>query len=70
MRLPDDEETALNDQAASEGRSKQEITRDAVRVYLLRNRRWPAPIFADEESVDLGGPVTKDDIRNIMSRQA
>ncbi|WP_369123092.1 ribbon-helix-helix protein, CopG family [Nocardia amamiensis] len=38
MRLPKDEEAALDAQADSEGRSKHEITRDAIRAYLERRR--------------------------------
>ena len=68
MRLPEAEEAELNELAVAEGRSKQEIARDAVRVYLMRNRRWAAPIFTDEESFDFGGPIGKDDIRDSMNR--
>jgi predicted transcriptional regulator len=68
MRLPDDEEAALNAQADAEGRSKNEITRDAVRAYLMRHRRWETPLLTDEETFDLGGPIGKDDIRSAMNR--
>ncbi|NNH74260.1 ribbon-helix-helix protein, CopG family [Nocardia uniformis] len=40
LRLSDDDEAALGAQSALEGRSKQEITRDAVRTYLERHRTW------------------------------
>jgi predicted transcriptional regulator len=70
MRLSDDEEAALDQQAKAEGRSKHEITRDALRMYLLRNRIWDTPLFADDEGVDLGGPIRKDDIRHIMNQSA
>lgn len=70
MRLPDDEEAALDVQARAEGRSKHDITRDALRLYLLRNRTWDTPLFADDEGLDLGGPISKDDIRDIMHRSA
>jgi|GEM_PF-4196805 len=70
MRLPENEESALDRQASAEGRSKHDITRDALRLYLLRNRTWDTPLFADDESVDLGGPITKDDIRAIVNRSA
>ncbi|MBF6167476.1 CopG family transcriptional regulator [Streptomyces gardneri] len=70
MRLPDDEEAALNAQADAEGRSKHEITRDAVRAYLMRHRKWETPLLGDDETFDLGGPIAKDDIRNAMNRPA
>lgn len=40
LRLSDSEEAALVAQAVFEGRSKQEITRDALRTYLERHRAW------------------------------
>ncbi|MFI1913551.1 CopG family transcriptional regulator [Nocardia sp. NPDC020380] len=40
LRLSEDEEAALSAQAVVEGRSKQEITRDAIRTYLTRQRTW------------------------------
>ncbi|MBF6076932.1 ribbon-helix-helix domain-containing protein [Nocardia beijingensis] len=70
MRLPEDEEAALNAQADAEGRSKHEITRDAVRAYLMRHRKWDSPLLSDDETFDLGGPIGKDDIRNAMNRPA
>ncbi|NKY30142.1 ribbon-helix-helix domain-containing protein [Nocardia gamkensis] len=70
MRLPEDEESALNAQADAEGRSKHEITRDAVRAYLMRHRKWESPLLSDDETFDLGGPIGKDDIRNAMNRPA
>ncbi|MGK8511847.1 CopG family transcriptional regulator [Nocardia asiatica] len=70
MRLPEDEEAALNAQADAEGRSKHEITRDAVRAYLMRHRRWESPLLSDDETFDLGGPIGKDDIHNAMNRPA
>jgi hypothetical protein len=68
--LPEDEEQALNAQADAEGRSKHEITRDAVRAYLLRHRGWDTPLLADDETFDLGGPIAKDDIRAALNRPA
>ncbi|MBC9719164.1 CopG family transcriptional regulator [Streptomyces sp. TRM66268-LWL] len=67
MRLPEAEETALAQQAATEGRSKQDITRDAVRLYLMRHRKWEEPM--DLPSFDLGGdPVTRDEIRKAVTQ--
>ncbi|NNH71296.1 ribbon-helix-helix protein, CopG family [Nocardia uniformis] len=70
MRFPSDEEAALEAQAESEGRSKHEITRDAVREYLMRHRRWEEPLVDDEDTFDLGGPISKDDIHDAMNRLA
>lgn len=70
MRLPPDEEAALDSQAEAEGRSKHEITRDAVQAYLLRHRRWEEPLLSDADTFDLGGPIAKDDIHEAMNRHA
>ncbi|MBF6356109.1 ribbon-helix-helix protein, CopG family [Nocardia higoensis] len=70
MRLSEEEEAALTAQADLEGRSKQEITRDAVRDYLMRHRRWDVPLLSDEETFDLGGPIGKEDVRDAMNRPA
>ncbi|UGT41744.1 ribbon-helix-helix domain-containing protein [Nocardia yamanashiensis] len=40
LRLSESEEAALTAQAVMEGRSKQEIVRDALRTYLERQRAW------------------------------
>ncbi|GAB4584100.1 hypothetical protein [Nocardia sp. NPDC127526] len=40
LRLSADEEAALSAQAMVEGRSKQEIARDAIRTYLHRHATW------------------------------
>ncbi|MEU0540493.1 CopG family transcriptional regulator [Nocardia sp. NPDC005978] len=40
LRLNADQEAALSAQAVVEGRSKQEIARDAVRTYLERHGTW------------------------------
>ncbi|GAB0103810.1 hypothetical protein JMUB6875_27840 [Nocardia sp. JMUB6875] len=40
LRLSEDEEAALSAQAAMEGRSKQEIARDAIRNYITRHKTW------------------------------
>ncbi|WP_415951724.1 CopG family transcriptional regulator [Streptomyces sp. KLOTTS4A1] len=44
MRLPEDEEKALTEQAAREGRSKHELVRDATREYVMRHRTWDEPM--------------------------
>ncbi|MFI5502148.1 ribbon-helix-helix protein, CopG family [Nocardia asteroides] len=70
MRLTGEDEAALTAQASNEGRSKNEIMRDALRAYLLRNRQWDQPLVDDEETFDLGGPIGKDEIRAAMNRSA
>ncbi len=68
MRLPEEEEDQLTAIAEAQGRSKQEIAREAVRQYILRNRTWDEPLFSEEESFDLGGaPVTRDEIRQTVT---
>ena len=39
LRLTDDETEALRQQALREGRSMQEVAREAVRDYIQRNSR-------------------------------
>lgn len=70
MRLTGEDEAALAAQASNEGRSKNEIMRDALRAYLLRNRQWDQPLVHDEETFDLGGSIGKDEIRAAMNRSA
>ncbi|MEV6361799.1 ribbon-helix-helix protein, CopG family [Nocardia asteroides] len=70
MRLTGEDEAALAAQASNEGRSKNEIMRDALRAYLLRNRQWDQPLVDDKETFDLGGPIGKDEIRAAMNRSA
>ena len=66
MRLPEDEESQLDAQAVAEGRSKSEVARDAVREYVQRHRKWSEPLLTDDETVDLGGPITRHEIRKVM----
>ena len=70
MRFPEDEGMALDAQARAEGRTKSDIVRDAVRIYILSHRQWEEPFIDDEDTVDLGGPIRKDDIRAAMNRTA
>lgn len=50
LRLSEHEEAALHAQSVFEGRSKQEITRDALRTYLERHRAWEG-FLADDPVV-------------------
>ncbi|MCU1646851.1 MAG: hypothetical protein JWN03_7126 [Nocardia sp.] len=52
LRLSEHEEAALCAQAVLEGRSKQEITRDALRTYLERHRAWEG--FLSDDKVVYG----------------
>lgn len=52
LRLSEHEEAALCAQAVLEGRSKQEITRDALRTYLERHRAWEG--FLSDDTVVYG----------------
>ncbi len=68
VRLSADDEAALAAQADAEGRSKSEVTRDALREYLMR-RRWSTPMFGGDDTFDLGGPIAEDDIRAAMRQR-
>ncbi|WP_405491033.1 ribbon-helix-helix protein, CopG family [Nocardia sp. NBC_00511] len=52
LRLSEDEEAALSAQAAVEGRSKQELVRDAVRTYITRHKTWDD--YLSDDSVVYG----------------
>ncbi|MFI6867471.1 ribbon-helix-helix protein, CopG family [Nocardia sp. NPDC050406] len=47
LRLSEDDEAALRAQATVEGRSKQEITREAIRNYLMRHQTWDDFVYDD-----------------------
>ncbi|MGA4786029.1 MULTISPECIES: ribbon-helix-helix protein, CopG family [Nocardia] len=70
MRFPEDEGAELDAQAQEEGRAKSEIVRDAVRMYLLAHRRWDVAFVDEDDTVDLGGPIRKEEIRGAMNRSA
>jgi hypothetical protein len=51
----------IKEAAAREGRPESEYFREAFRIAALRARRWSGNW--DIPALDLGGPVTDDDVR-------
>ncbi|MGW2226190.1 ribbon-helix-helix domain-containing protein [Streptomyces kanamyceticus] len=64
----DDSDLALiKDAAARLGVSEAEIIREGIHRIALAHRVWDEPFVTDEETFDLGGPVTRDDIRTAVT---
>ncbi|MFI2348850.1 CopG family transcriptional regulator [Streptomyces sp. NPDC019443] len=60
----DDSDLALiKDAAARLGVSEAEIIREGIHRIALAHRVWDEPFVTDEETFDLGEPITRDDIR-------
>ncbi|MBA4864746.1 hypothetical protein H1V43_26020 [Streptomyces sp. PSKA54] len=60
----DDSDLALiKDAAARLGVPEAEIIREGIHRIALAHRVWNEPFVSDEETFDLGGPVTGDEIR-------
>ncbi len=60
----DPADLALIKQVAEQrGVSEAEILREGVHLAALGARVWEESLVADEETVDLGGPVRRPDIR-------
>ncbi|MBD3546523.1 CopG family transcriptional regulator [Streptomyces sp. JV180] len=65
----DDEDLALIKEAAARlGVSEAELIREGIHRIALAQRVWDEPIVTDDETFDLGGPVTRDDVRGAMDR--
>jgi hypothetical protein len=66
----DPEDLALIKQAAERrGVPEAEILREAIKLAAMGARVWDEPLVREDETVDLGGPVTGEDIRHSI-RQA
>lgn len=60
----DEQDLALiKEAAARKGLSEAEIIREGIHRIALSTRIWDEPFVTDEETFDLGGPVTRDDVR-------
>jgi hypothetical protein len=67
----DPEDLALiKEAAARRGIPEAEILREAVKLAALGARMWDEPLVADDETFDLGGPVSADDIREARVHAA
>ncbi|MFD5974339.1 CopG family transcriptional regulator [Streptomyces bacillaris] len=64
----DDEDLALIKEAAGRlGVSEAELIREGIHRIALARRVWDEPFVTDEETFDLGGPVTRDDVREAVN---
>ncbi|MET9519772.1 CopG family transcriptional regulator [Streptomyces sp. NPDC002994] len=59
----------IKETAARKGISESEIIREGIHRIALATRVWDEPFVTDEETFDLGGPITKEDIRNQGSQE-
>ncbi|WP_103535280.1 CopG family transcriptional regulator [Streptomyces sp. SM11] len=65
----DDEDLALIKEAAVRlGVSEAELIREGIHRIALAQRVWDEPIVTDDETFDLGGPITRDDVRDAVTR--
>ncbi|MER7551307.1 ribbon-helix-helix domain-containing protein [Streptomyces anulatus] len=63
----DDEDLDLIKEAAKRlGVSEAELIREGIHRIALARRVWDEPFVTDEETFDLGGPITRDDARDAM----
>ncbi|MEE1804088.1 CopG family transcriptional regulator [Streptomyces sp. NPDC101062] len=64
----DDADLALIKAAAARlGVSEAEIIREGIHRIALAHRVWDEPFVTDEETFDLGGPITRDDVRTAVA---
>ncbi|MEV8568153.1 CopG family transcriptional regulator [Streptomyces sp. NPDC051322] len=64
----DDSDLSLIKEAAARlGVSEAEIIREGIHRIALAHRVWNEPFVTDEETFDLGGPVTGEDIRSAAN---
>lgn len=64
----DDHDLALIKEAAARlGVPEAEIIREGIHRIALAHRVWDEPFVADEETFDLGGPVTGEDVRAAVT---
>ncbi len=65
----DPEDLALIKEAADRrGVSEAEILREGIKLAALGARLWDEPMVRDEETVDLGGPMSSEDIHQAIGQ--
>jgi hypothetical protein len=65
-----DDLALIKEAAARRGIPEAEILREAVKLAALGARMWDEPLVADDETFDLGGPISTDDIREARAYAA
>lgn len=67
----DPEDLALIKQAAERrGVPEAQILREAIKLAAMGARAWDEPLISDDETVDLGGPISANDIRDSIEQAA
>ncbi len=64
----DDADLALIKEAAIRlGVSEAELIREGIHRIALARRVWDQPFVEDGETFDLGGPVAREEVRDVVS---
>jgi hypothetical protein len=63
----EDDLALLKDAARRKGIPEAELIREGIHRMALATRVWDEPFLTDEETFDLGAPVTRDDIRAAVT---
>ncbi|MYX26137.1 hypothetical protein GTY75_05540 [Streptomyces sp. SID8381] len=58
----------IKEAASRMGVSEAEIIREGIHRIALAHRVWDEPFVSDEETFDLGGPITEDEIGTAVTR--
>lgn len=67
----DPDDLALIKEAAERrGVPEAEILREGVKLAALGARLWDEPMVGDDETVDLGGPVSGEDVHQDLGQAA
>lgn len=67
----DPEDLALIKEAADRrGVSEAEILREGVKLAALGARLWDEPVVRDDETFDLGGPMTSEGVHQTIEQAA
>ncbi|MHA6801047.1 ribbon-helix-helix domain-containing protein [Bounagaea algeriensis] len=65
------EDLALIKEAADRrGVSEAEILREGIKLAALGARLWNEPMVREEETVDLGGPLSSEDVHQAIGQAA
>lgn len=58
----------IKEAAARRGIPEAEILREAVKLAALGARMWDEPLVRDDETFDLGGHISRDDIHQTLAQ--
>lgn len=60
----------IKEAADRRGVPEAEILREGVKLAALGARLWDEPVVSDDDTVDLGGPMTSEDIHQAIGKAA